>query len=302
MKYLNLAFRFSIIALLVTSCYHDDIIDTQAVQTTLFNQDLWYVDIHTTEGNGEVPFIQRAFTLSFLSEGLYANNNIVGIGNTGNGYGIQIADYAIDGNLLTVSHADEGTWNLEIYPINNKKIELYHRGTDTSFYLIGYQKHNFDYDLVFYDNLHYLLQEYAVWEKVSTSATGAVNDFDKEQLLQFFPENNGTFRSSIDLLRIGLNRVEWDYAGLYKVYDIPNEKYLKTLTLDYDYLGNDYFEIDVINDKEIDLYHPTSKTTYTFVGRSLQLYAKAAKNLRLGKKRQKNVNAVMNVKKARQIK
>jgi len=51
----------------------------------LQSYDLWYVDINETRGNGEVPFLQRAFTLSFINGALYANNNIVGIGKTGDG-------------------------------------------------------------------------------------------------------------------------------------------------------------------------------------------------------------------------
>ena len=49
--------------------------------------------------------------------------------------------------------------------------------------------------------------------------------------------------------------LQWDFVGDYQVYDVENDETLKTLTLDYDFLGNDYFELYVINDSTIELYH-----------------------------------------------
>jgi hypothetical protein len=72
----------------------------------------------------------------------------------------------------------------------------------------------------------------------------------------------------------------------------------KTLTLDYDYLGNDYFEIYVINDSTVELYHMFSGTIYEFTGREFQQYLKLGNET--GKKRVKTKNPVMNV--VRQIK
>ena len=43
--------------------------------------------------------------------------------------------------------------------------------------------------------------------------------------------------------------------------------YLKTLTLDYDFFDNEYFELSVINDQRIELFHPSSETVYEFTGR-----------------------------------
>lgn len=48
---------------------------------------------------------------------------------------------------------------------------------------------------------------------------------------------------------------------------VTGDPYLKFLTLDYDFLGNEYFEMSVINDGTISLYHPNSETTYEFTGR-----------------------------------
>ncbi|MCV6628579.1 MAG: nicotinic acid mononucleotide adenyltransferase [Flavobacteriaceae bacterium] len=305
MKYLKLAFGFAFVSLLFTSCVYDRDItlveETENIESILYGKELWYVDIHATQGQGEVPFIQRAFTLSFLSNGISANNNLVGLGSNGNGFGYSIGDYNLYGKVLEVYHQDEGHWQLEVYPIHRGKIELYHRATDTSYYLLGYQRSNFDYDMLFYDNIHFLLQEYEVWEKTATSTAGMTNAFDAENLLQFFPENQGEFRSSKDVLKIGLSQAVWDYTGLYQVYDIANEAYVKTLTMDYDYLDNEYFEIDVLNDKSFELYHPKSGTTYRFEGHYGIAYAKKEENKRLGRKRKKIVNPVMDIKKKRQI-
>lgn len=42
----------------------------------------------------------------------------------------------------------------------------------------------------------------------------------------------------------------------------------KHLTLDYDFLGNDYFDLYIIEDKIIELCHGSSQTTSTFKGRN----------------------------------
>jgi hypothetical protein len=42
--------------------------------------------------------------------------------------------------------------------------------------------------------------------------------------------------------------------------------YLKTLTLDYDFFDNEFFELSVINDGTIELFHADSGTTYEFEG------------------------------------
>jgi len=43
---------------------------------------------------------------------------------------------------------------------------------------------------------------------------------------------------------------------------------LKVLTLDYESSDNEEFELSVINDGEIRLYHVDSETTYEFMGRN----------------------------------
>ncbi|MEM9647426.1 MAG: nicotinic acid mononucleotide adenyltransferase, partial [Bacteroidota bacterium] len=82
------------IGLLASSCYtevliEDDFIEESPVNTALVLEsfDLWYIDINATKGNGEVPFLQRAFTVTFDRGVFRANNNLVGIGKTAGGLG-----------------------------------------------------------------------------------------------------------------------------------------------------------------------------------------------------------------------
>ena len=55
---------------------------------------------------------------------------------------------------------------------------------------------------------------------------------------------------------------------------IPRDKCEKTLTLDYDFFDNEYFELNVINDGLIELYHPDSGSFYEFTGRGYIQYKK----------------------------
>jgi hypothetical protein len=229
---------------------------------------LWYVDINQTLGYGETPFLQKAFTVSFLNGNVYANNNIVGIGDQGNGLGISIGSYDAYDMILDVYHAFDGFETFDVYQIDSNTIELYNPYNDTSYFLNGYQRSTFDYDFVFYDNIHYFLQEYQAWEKTYTSEMGAINEFDNENYLQFLAGGNDSeFRSSQDVPPTSINSIIWDYTGIYGVGNIPGNMYLKTLTLDYDFFDNEHFELSVINDARIELYHAASGTVYEFDGR-----------------------------------
>lgn len=262
-------------AVLQTSCYMEGLIDEPYYEepVTATNQvlqafDLWYMDIHSTEGRGEVPFLHQAFTLTFDDGVLYANNNLVGIGKTGSGIGVDVGFYKVRGDILEVAHDLDGSWILEVYALTANSLEFYHAASDTSYFLRGYQRESFNYDRLFYENIEYFLQEYTAWEKRYTSVSGAQNDFDAEQFLQFRPlGQEHFFRSSIDAPGTSLQLLQWDYEGSYQVYDIANDASLKTITLDYDYLGDGYFELYVLNDNTIELYHPDSGTVYEFRGR-----------------------------------
>lgn len=301
MKKMKLLFGILIMGTMVSSCYveavfeDDNIDDSFSVDDALHSYDLWYVDINETEGNGEIPFLQRAFTVSFDNGRIFANNNMVGIGKTGGGYGIDIGFYSLINGGISVNHKVDGKWPLEVFSVNNKTLEIYDRSSDTSYFLRGYSLNTFDFDFIFYDNIQYFLQEYDAWEKTYTSEEGAINDFDAENFLQFFSEtNNDVFRSSIDETGTPVNGLAWDYEGVYNVYDVANDESLKTITLDYDFLGDDYFELYVINDSTIELYHPDSETVYEFKGRGYIQYLKAGEASG-NKKRTKSTNKVMNV-------
>ena len=306
MKAIKLLLAITLVGTLLTSCYSEVILDDEFIEESSFNTDqvlrsydLWYVDINATKGNGEVPFLQRAFTLSFDNGKVYANNNMVGLGKTGNGFGINVGFYEPLRGTIEIDHYADGLWLFDVYAVNDNTIELYDKSSNTSYILIGYQLNNFDYDMVFYDNIHYFMQEYDAWEKSYTSAEGAINDFDDENFLQFVANaNDDFFRSSIDEVGTSINKVQWDFEGDYEVFDVENDEMLKTLTLSYDYMGNDYFELYVINDSTIELYHPSSETVYEFQGRGYQRYLKSGKGS-VDKKRKKASNAVMKVKRSR---
>jgi hypothetical protein len=282
MKTIKLLSSFALIATLFTSCYTEVIVDdyieepTISVNQLLNSYELWYVDINATKGFGETPFLQKAFTISFKNGVMYANNNIVGLGDTGNGYGIDVATYNAYDLILDVNHDVDGFETFDVYRVDNNTIELYNPNNDTSYFLDGYQRNTFDYDFVFYDNIHYFLQEYDAWEKVYTSNYGALNDFDNENYLQFLAGGNDSeFKSSQDNTGKNVNNLFWDYTGLYAVGDFNNDMYLKSLTLDYDYFSNEQFELSVINDGKIELYHAASGTKYEFVGRGYIQYLKS---------------------------
>lgn len=279
MKTLKIFLSFILSATLLTSCYTEVVTDLNepriSINQLLGSYELWYVDINATTGYGETPFLQKAFTISFRNGIVYANNNIVGIGSNGNGFGIDVGEYDAYDMVLDVYHDIDGFETFDVYQIDSNTIELYNPNNDTSYFLDGYQRSNFDYDFVFYDNIHYFLQEYVAWEKTATSDQGTVNEFDNENYLQFLAGgNDSTFKSSQDFNVNNINDLSWDYTGVYQVGDITGNEYLKTLTLNYGSLGNEYFELTVINDGKIELYHPTSETVYQFEGRIYIQYLK----------------------------
>ena len=301
MKTIKLLSGFALAATLLTSCYTEVIVEDPidytpniSLNQLLSSYELWYVDINQTKGFGETPFLQIAFTLSFRGGTLYANNNLVGFGNQGNGFGIPVGDYNAYDMILDVYHDIDGYQSFDVYQINNNTIELYNPFNDTSYFLKGYQRSNFDYEFVFYDNIHYFLQEYNAWEKTYTSEMGALNEFDNENYLQFLAGGNDSeFRSSQDVDVYDVNNIYWDYTGIYGVANVVNNMYLKTLTLDYDYFDNEYFELSVINDANIELYHPASGTVYKFRGRGYIQYmrssgdSKTSKTSKIKKRKQR---------------
>ncbi|PIE48919.1 MAG: hypothetical protein CSA39_05250 [Flavobacteriales bacterium] len=276
MKTFKLLSIFFLTVVLATSCsHHNDRIDEGITLGQLLGSyDLWYIDYNRTTGTVDIPFLSKAFTISFHNGNVIANNNIVGLGSVGNGYGDQIGYYDTVDDMLEVDHDVDGFYRLNVMQLTTNEIKIIDPQSNTAYFLIGYMKNDFDYNLVFFDNIEYFLQEYKAWEKTSTSG-GSPNAFDNENFLQFTAENIRTFRSSGDNVGTDIDNINWDYIGGYDVYDVENVNDVKILTLDYDSNDNEEFELYVNNDNEIELYHIVSKTTYIFNGRGNIVYKKA---------------------------
>lgn len=277
MKTLKLLFAIIITGTLLNSCttmYQDSYYEYEpTLEEVVSEYDLWYVDYHRTSGNGDIPYVSRAFTLSFINGVLYANNNIVDIGKTGNGLGIDVGTYNTFNGLLKTNHDIDGVNNFEVTVLSNNEIRLYNQRQNVNYYLIGYNTNNFDYDKLFYENIEYFLQEYIAWEK-STTSGGTPNTFDDENYLAFTPENLTTFYSSEDDFGMNIDLINWDYVGGYEVFDVEGYENLKILTLDYDTGGNEEFELVVLNDGQVELYHVDSDTIYEFTGREFLQFLK----------------------------
>ena len=290
MKTVKLLLIFTVLVQVYTSCESGIYVENEelpaavSLDEVLNDYELWYVDIERTSGNGGIPFMEKAFTLSFDNGDVYANNNLVGIGNQGDGYGIGVGYYDTFSSDLDISHDLDGFYTFEVSILAGNSIELYNRSTRTSYILKGYQRHTFNYNRLFYDNIHYFLQEYAAWEKVYTSVEGAVNEFDEENYLQFLPAGGrGNFKSSQDYNGTAIEHVYWDYNGIYEVENVTGNPDLKYLSLDYDYFSGEFFELRVLDDNTISLYQPASGTEYRFRGRGYIAY----KTAEAGKKREK---------------
>jgi hypothetical protein len=255
---------------LFTSCIVNEYADGYregSVQVNFVEEyDLWYLDYHATSGADEIPFMQLAFTLSFDNGRMYANNTISGIGLKGGGYGIQVGEYTFNRNLLVSNHELDGVEYFEIKQISENEIEMYHAATNTSYFLIGYDTNEFDYDKLFYENIEYLLQDFEIWNKYYTSSDGARNEFDYENFLSFTAENNTTFYSSKSQVGTDIDLVFWNYEGSYEVQDIIGVDDLKILTLGYDSVNTESFELTVVSDIIVELFHISSETVYRFEG------------------------------------
>ena len=276
MKLIKLFFTLLFTVSLFTACvFEEDAVLERGVllENTLSDYDLWYLDIHRTTGTGEVPFLSRAFTISFINNTLYANNNIVDIGYTGNGFGIPVGSYTTFDGSLRANHDIDGYQDFEVFRLSANEIRLYNYRDNVSYYLIGYQSNNFDYDKLFYENIEYFLQEFIAWEKTATMG-GISNPFDAENYLQFFPENNTSFYSSHDVFGTNIDLIDWSYVGGYEIFDVLDYEDLKILTLNYDGGDIEEFELSVLNDETIRLFHFNTATTYDFSGQGFIQYLK----------------------------
>ncbi len=281
MKAIKLLSGLAIFSIFFSSCvleenhYHE--VPEPTIEDIITNYDIWYVDFEHTTGSGDVPFISKAFTLSFDHGKMYANNNLVGIGVTGNGYGVETGTYSERGGMLRLHSYEDGTYRFDVCATSSHSISLYNAAEDVTYYLQGYAIDDFDFDQVFYDNLEYFLQEYDAWAKSYTSEEGEINPFDNENFLAFTPEDISTFYSSIDDIDTPVADIEWDYVGNYTVSDIIGHDTIKDLTLHYDNGDTEAFELSIIDDANISLYHYDSGTTYEFEGIGFIPYKKGEK-------------------------
>jgi hypothetical protein len=277
MKSLKLLITIFITGTFLSACttvFEDDFRGNEiSLEEVVSGYDLWYVDYHRTTGNGDIPYVSRAFTLSFLNGILYANNNIVDIGFTGDGLGIDVGTYDTFSGVLETRHELDGRNDFEVTVTSSNEIRLYNYRQNVTYFLIGYQIDTFDYDKLFYENIEYFLQEYNAWEKTFT-AGGVANAFDVENYLQFTPENITTFYSSQDNIGTQVVAINWSYVGGYEVFDVVGIQDLKMITLNYDGGDIEEFELSIVNDGKIRLYNLDSETTYDFEGRGYIQYMK----------------------------
>jgi hypothetical protein len=277
MKTLKLVFGIVLFGILISSCnveenhyYEEDPISIDEIMT---RHEIWYVDYNNTIGDGSVPFVSKAFTLSFIDGVMYANNNIVGLGFTGDKYGIVTGTYAsVPGDFLQINHDIDGVYNFEVIVDSYNHIRLYNASKEVTYYLDGYSRDSFNFNSVYYDNIEYFLQEYIAWRKIYTSAEGDINDFDYENYLAFTPEDITTFYSSQDVEGALISDLIWDFEGSYKIENIIGHDDMKYLTLYYDSDFVEEFELTVLDDTNIELYHMNSGTTYEFQGNGFIQY------------------------------
>lgn len=280
---------------LTTSCDADiqlgDGVVAPTLEQVVEGKQLWYVDLNYVHDDIDIPFITQAFTLSFDYGTLMANNNLVGVGSAGAGMGISVGYYETIKNTLIIHHDIDGTYEFDVRVKDFDRIHLIDPASGSLIRLQGYQIGNFDYDALFYDNIHYFLQEYRAWEKTFTSNAGVINEFDRENFLSFFPSYDGdTFLSSKDARGTSIQNLLWDYEGSYQVENQNNDLINKYLTLHYENIGNEMFDLYVINDRTIELYHISSGTTYRFTGKGyIQIKNSSGKSRLLDVKKKKSL-------------
>ncbi len=283
-----------IVSLSLSACNwtnRDDTLDDPGIGLTdlLQSYDLWYVDIDQTTGPGNVNFVSKAFTLSFMPDyEVFANNNIAGLGQTGNGYGISIGTYRIydrDG-ILSITDDIAGTYDFEVEQIDNYSIRLTNRAANVSYLLTGYQKNEFDYDGVFYDNITYFLQEYEAWTKTDADIVSPSAPFVFENHLRFYVSGNtNVFESSESRPNIPTGQIYWDYSGAYEVLNTSQEN-RKELLLYYD-VNNEQetFILKILDDQNIQLHNMQTDNIYWLTGHGYIQYRPASKRLKKSSKK-----------------
>ena len=142
MKTLKLLSLFILGAMLLTSCVAEVVIEDDIfidepnsnLNRVLNAYEIWYVDIERTQGDGEIPFLQRAFTVSFKNGTFYANNNLVGMGNNGDGFGLDVGYYDTFRTEMNISHDIDGRYRFDVTQLNANEIRLYDAITNCLLY------------------------------------------------------------------------------------------------------------------------------------------------------------------------
>lgn len=270
--------------------YRDDNYDTSqtSLNGLLEKYDLWYVDIDQTAGTGNIPFISRAFTISFMPSGaVYANNNMVGLGETGNGFGINTGVYHTDerNGILYIDDDVFGSADFVVKQLSENRISLNNRYENVTYFLEGYQQNEFDYDRLFYENIVYFLQEYESWTRNFSDILDHSAPFVSENHLKFYVSGNeNVFESSESLPATPLSYIDWDYTGYYEVTNTYSQS-RKELILNYDIdNSNETFILKVISDDEIELHNIYSDNIYRFHGRGYIQFKPAGKSRNKHKK------------------
>ncbi|MDO4782177.1 MAG: nicotinic acid mononucleotide adenyltransferase [Capnocytophaga felis] len=267
----QLLFLSSAIILFLNSCSvrneYDE--DQLTLHEFLHSYDLWYVNVDATRGNDRIPFLQKAFTITFDGNTLLANNNLVGIGSIGRGYGRVIGDFFTSNTHLTFHHDRDGSYRFKVVQVSQNQIDLYDIDSNSVYRLEGHYKRNFNYDKLFFENMCYFLQEYNFWEKTYTSREGAANPFDNENFIRFYSLNGDYFFET----REHPNHTTPLFRGLYSIENVRNANDVKILNLNYRD-ETESFEVRILNDREIELYHLNSRTTYRFRGVQNIIYKK----------------------------
>ncbi len=250
----------------------------------LCSYDLWYVDIDQTQGTGNITFVSRAFTMSFMSDGqVFANNNIVGLGQTGNGFGINTGVYDVYNRSGILSIHDDvfGSADFEVTQLSLNEISLYNRAQNVTYFLVGYQKYNFDYDRLFYENITYYLQEYEAWTKTGENIVTPQAPFIEENHLTFYVDNDtNVFDSSVSPSNIPILDIYWDYSGDYDVQNTSVENVKDLLLTYYGNNGSENFDLDVVDDETIILTNIQTGNSFTYKGRNYIQYKTGAKRLK----------------------
>jgi len=269
---------FIVLSISFSSCTIENHLDENYNDETVYvlsdflvSYDLWYVDINKTTGTGNIDFMSKAFTMSFFPDGeVYANNNIVGLGITGNGFGISIGTYDVYNSNGVVSIYDDlaGRFDFEVRQLSVNEITLYNRSRNVTYYLVGYQKYNFDYDRLFYENITYFLQEYEVWTKSYENIVDNSAPFIAENHLRFYVDGQeNVFESSETSPVASIANIYWDYSGVYQVENTSVED-VKQLILYYDINGStEEFVLTILNDQTIELRNLHTDNIYRFTGR-----------------------------------